>query len=82
MLVVRDKVGMAYMGRPFVPYLSLGVYPEQFDRLRGPDGLSRRRSRFGYFQVTPRDAESCLRVVTGDTSVFVPSCSAIVVGHT
>ena len=24
-LVVRDGVGMAYMGRPFAPYLSLGV---------------------------------------------------------
>ena len=26
MLVVRDRVGMAYMGRPFAPYLSLGVF--------------------------------------------------------
>ena len=25
-LVVRDGVGMAYMGRPFAPYLSLGVF--------------------------------------------------------
>ena len=26
MLVVRDGVGVAYMGRPFAPYLSLGVF--------------------------------------------------------
>ena len=26
MLVVRDIVSMAYMGRPFAPYLSLGVF--------------------------------------------------------
>ena len=26
MLVVRDGVGMAYMGHPFAPYLSLGVF--------------------------------------------------------
>ena len=49
MLVVRDGVGMAYMGRPFAPYLSLGVYPERFDRLRGADGLSWRRSHFWGF---------------------------------
>ena len=26
MLVVHDGVDMAYMGRPFAPYLSLGVF--------------------------------------------------------
>ena len=26
MLVIRDRVGMAYMGRPFAPYLSLSVF--------------------------------------------------------
>ena len=26
MLVVRDGVSMAYMGHPFAPYLSLGVF--------------------------------------------------------
>ena len=40
---------MAYMGRPFAPYLSLDVFPEPFDRLKKPDGLSWRRSRFGFF---------------------------------
>ena len=39
MFVVRDEVGMAYMGRPFASYLCLGVYPEQFDRLGGTVGL-------------------------------------------
>ena len=39
-LVVRDGVGMAYMGRPFAPYLSLGVFPKPFDRLKKPNGLS------------------------------------------
>ena len=64
MLVVRDRVNMAYMGHPFAPYLSLGVFSELFDRLGKPDGLSRRRSHFGFFQVLPVDAEGCLRVVT------------------
>ena len=49
MLVVRDGVGMAYMGHPFAPYLSLGVFPEPLDRLKKLDGLSWRRSRFGFF---------------------------------
>ena len=26
MLIVHDGVGVAYMGRPFAPYLSLGVF--------------------------------------------------------
>ena len=39
MLVVRDEVGMAYMGRPFASYLCLGVDTERFDQLRGPVGL-------------------------------------------
>ena len=26
MPIVRDRVGIAYMGRPFAPYLSLGVF--------------------------------------------------------
>ena len=26
MLVIHDGVGMAYMGHPFAPYLSLGVF--------------------------------------------------------
>ena len=26
MLVVHDGISMAYMGRPFAPYLSLGVF--------------------------------------------------------
>ena len=38
-LVVRDGVGMAHMGRPFTSYLCLGVDTERFDRLRGPVGL-------------------------------------------
>ena len=48
-LIVRDGVGMAYMGRPFARYLSLSIFPEPFNRLRKPDGLSRRRSCFGFF---------------------------------
>ena len=37
---VHDRVGMAYMGRPFASYLCLGVYPERFDRLGESVGLS------------------------------------------
>ena len=39
MLVVRDGVGMAYMGRPFASYLCLGVDTERLDQLRGSVGL-------------------------------------------
>ena len=38
-LIVRDRVGMAYMGHPFASYLCLGVDTEQLDRLRGAVGL-------------------------------------------
>ena len=38
-LVIRDGVSMAYMGRPFASYLCLGVDTERFDQLRGPVGL-------------------------------------------
>ena len=36
MLVVRDEVGMAYMGRPFAPYLSLGVFLSRSIALGSP----------------------------------------------
>ena len=36
---------------------------EPFDRLKKPDGLSRRRSHFGSFHVPPGEAKICLRVV-------------------
>ena len=49
MLVVRDGVGVAYMGRPFAPFLSLSIFPEPFDRLKKPDGVSWQRFRFGFF---------------------------------
>ena len=35
-LVVRDGVGMAYMGRPFAPYLSLGVFLSRSINLGSP----------------------------------------------
>ena len=38
-LSFHDRVGMAYMGRPFASYLCLRVDTERFDRLRGPVGL-------------------------------------------
>ena len=77
-LVVRDGVGMAYMGRPFASYLCLGVYPERFDRLRGSVGLPAEIS----FLVSPGlswgsgESSAC-----GDASVFTPG-RAIVVSHT
>ena len=46
-LVVHDRVSMAYMGRPFASYLCLGVYPERFDRLGGSVGLPTEISFFG-----------------------------------
>ena len=36
MLVVRDGVSMTYMGRPFAPYLSLGVFLSCSINLGGP----------------------------------------------
>ena len=38
--VIRDGVGMAHMGHPSTPYLSLGISPEPSNRLRKPVGLS------------------------------------------
>ena len=38
-LIVRDRVGMAYMGHPFASYLCPDVDTERLDRLRGPVGL-------------------------------------------
>ena len=50
-------------GIPSLPtYVSVCLF-EPFDRLGKPDGLSRWRSRFGFFQVSLGDAESYLRVV-------------------
>ena len=63
MLVVRDGVGMAYMERPFAPYLSLGVYPERFDRLRGPMVSPGGDLVLCFFQVWPGEAGSHPRAV-------------------
>ena len=35
MLIARDGVGMAHMGRPLASYLCPGVDTERLDRLRG-----------------------------------------------
>ena len=51
-------------GIPSLPTCVSVCLSEPFDRLGKPDGLSRQRSRLGFFHVLPRDAESCLRVVT------------------
>ena len=71
-------------GVPSLPTCLSVCFPEPFDRLRKPDGLSRRRSRFGFFQVPPGEVEGCLRVVA--LWFLCPSCGsgwrAVVVGHT
>ena len=36
MLIVHDGVGMAYMGHPFAPYLSLGVFLSHSINLGSP----------------------------------------------
>ena len=78
MLVVHDGVSMAYMGRPFAPYLSLGVYPghsiDLGSPMVSPGGdpiLGFSKSRLGM-----RRAACC-----GDALVFMLG-HAIVVGHT
>ena len=84
MLVVRDGVGMAYMGYPFAPYLSLSVFLSRSIDFRKPDGLSWQRFCFGFLQVPPGEAEGRLCVVV--LWFLFPSCSsgwrAVVVGHT
>ena len=50
-------------GVPSLPTSLSVCFSELFDRLRKPDGLSQWRSHFGFFQVPPRDAKSCLCVV-------------------
>jgi len=78
MLVVCDRVGMAYMGHPFASYLCLGVDTERLDRLRGPVGLPVEIS----FLVSPGPSWGSGELhVRGDALAFTPGC-AIVVGHT
>ena len=70
-------------GIPLLPTCLSVCFSEPFDRLRKPDGLSRRRSHFGFFQIPPGDAESHLRAVA--LWSLCPSCGsgcrAVVVGH-
>ena len=63
MLVVRDAVGMAYMGRPFAPYLSLDVFLSHSINLGSPMVSPGGDPVVWVFQVPPREAESPLRVV-------------------
>ena len=70
-------------GIPLLPTCPSVCFSEPFDRLRKPDGLSWQRSRFGFFQVPPREAESRLRAVV--LWLLCPACGsgwrAVVVGH-
>ena len=45
MLIVHDRVGVAHLGRPSAPYLSLGVRLSHPIDFRKPIGLSWQRSR-------------------------------------
>ena len=64
MFVVHDGVSMAHMGRPFAPYLSLGIFLSCSIDLGSPmvfpgeDPIV-----FGFFHVPPRKAEGRLREV-------------------
>ena len=78
MLVIRDGVGMAYMGRPFASYLCLGADTERLDRLRGPVGLSAEISFLVSLALPWGSGEP---PACGDASVFAPG-HAIVVGNT
>ena len=69
---------MAYMGRPFASYLCLGVYIEQFDRLRGLVGLPVEILFLVSLGLAWGSGEP---PACGDASVFAPG-RAIVVGHT
>ena len=64
MLVVHDGVGVAYMGCPFAPYLSLGVFLSCSIDLGSPMVSPGGDLVVWVFQVLPREAESHLRVVT------------------
>ena len=64
MLVICDGVDMAYMGHPFAPYLSLGIFPEPFNQLLETRwSLLAKIPCFGFFHVPPGEAESRLCVV-------------------
>ena len=70
-------------GIPSLPTCLLVCFSEPFDRLRKPDGLSKRRSRLGFFQVPPRDAESypCVVVLWFLCLACGSGWCAVVVGH-
>ena len=64
MLVVRDGVGMACMGHPFAPYLSLSVFLSHSINLGSPMvSPSGDLVCLGFFQILPGEAENRLRVV-------------------
>ena len=64
MLVVRDGVGMAYMGASLYSLpVSRRVFLSHSIDLGSPMVSPGGDPVLGFFQVPPRDAESCLRVV-------------------
>ena len=63
MLVVRDGVGMAYMGRPFAPYLSLSGFLSRSIDLGSPMVSPGGDPVVWFFPSPIWEAESRLRVV-------------------
>ena len=71
MLVVHDGVSMANMGRPFAPYLSLGVFLSRLINLGSPMVSPGGDLVLGFF-LSP--ACGCRELpVCGDALVFAPS---------
>ena len=79
MFVVRDGVGMAYMGCPFAPYLSLGIFLSCSIDLGSPMVSPGRRSHGWAFPSPTWEGEGA--PVHGGALVVVPG-RAVVVGYT
>ena len=79
MLVVRDRVGMAHMGRPFAPYLSLDVFVSRSIDLGSPMVSLGQRSRSWAFLSPAWEGRG--PPARGD-ALFLVLSHAVVVGHT
>jgi len=79
MLVVRDRVGMAHMGRPFAPYLSLDVFLSRSIDLGSPMVSLGRRSHSWAFPSSTWEGGG---PPAHGGALFLTPGRAVVVGHT
>ena len=79
MLVVHDGVGMAHMGRPFAPYLSLSIFLSRSIDLGSPMVSLGRRSHSWAF---PSPTWEGGGLPTRGGALFLAPGRSVVVGHT